>query len=274
MPDDPIPDYEPMLASYHRAFAAELRAMIDSLPLAQGDRVLDMACGDGFYSPWLADRVGPAGEVVAVDVSPAYLGLAREEAARRSGDTSAIRHVVAPIENLPFDDDTFDLAWCAQSLYSLPDPLRALRQLQRVVRPGGSVAVLEDDELHHVLLPWPVELELRARQLEWRALNERTEGPRRYYIGRRLVGLFRKVGLEDVRVQTWASDRRAPLGIDDRAFLGEYLKDLRATLRPLLDPTDSLHELLDPDAPRFLLNDPDLAVTCIDRVVRGIKPGH
>src|ERR1035437_8054189 len=78
----PVPSYEPMLAAYHRAFAAELRAMVATLPITEGQNVLDMACGDGVYSPWLAELVGSGGRVVAVDVIPEYLDIAREEAAK------------------------------------------------------------------------------------------------------------------------------------------------------------------------------------------------
>src|SRR4051812_38665309 len=125
MPDSPIPSYEPMLAAYHRAFAPELRAMVGTLPLSEGQAVLDMACGDGVYSPWLAERVGPTGRVVAVDVMPEYLDLARKTAAS-SPLASIIEFTAAPIESLPFDEATFDLCWCAQSFYSLPDPVEAV----------------------------------------------------------------------------------------------------------------------------------------------------
>ena len=57
----PVPSYEPMLGAYHRAFAVELRAMIAALPISEGQALLDMACGDGVYSPLLAERVGAAG---------------------------------------------------------------------------------------------------------------------------------------------------------------------------------------------------------------------
>jgi hypothetical protein len=56
-----IPGYAPALAAYHRAFAEELQSMIAELPIGAGDRVLDVACGDGSYSGWLAEHVGPSG---------------------------------------------------------------------------------------------------------------------------------------------------------------------------------------------------------------------
>src|SRR5262245_13892844 len=128
---DELPGYAQMLAAYHRSRAAELRAIIATLPLGADSRVLDVACGDGCYRNWLADR---AGKVVGVDLCASYLDRAVRHhtaavcAARLSfGRSDAAR--------LPFIDGSFDLVWCAQSFFSLPDPLTALREMVRVTRP-------------------------------------------------------------------------------------------------------------------------------------------
>ncbi|MGP0069021.1 MAG: class I SAM-dependent methyltransferase [Isosphaeraceae bacterium] len=160
-----LPAYAPTLSAYHRAFADELRVTVASLPIREGDRVLDLACGDGVYAQWLAERVGESGTVMAVDLSPAFLELAQqgmndEALADRIGFTRA------DLQHLPIPDDAFDLVWCAQSLYSLPDPVEALRRMERAARLEGIVAVLENDEFHHVLLLWPVEVELALRRAE------------------------------------------------------------------------------------------------------------
>ena len=70
-----------MLDAFHRAFAGELRGMVDTLPIEAGQSVLDMACGDGVYTPWLAERVGVRGRVAAVDVLAEYLERARKKVA-------------------------------------------------------------------------------------------------------------------------------------------------------------------------------------------------
>jgi SAM-dependent methyltransferase len=266
-----LPEYASQLAAYHEAFAPELRAMVASLPIREGDRVLDMACGDGTYSRWLAERVGPSGSVVALDASPAFLEVARKNAV---GGEAAERSllVTAMLEGLPFADGTFDLAWCAQSLYSLPEPVEALRRMRRVVRPGGAVAVLENDTLHQVLLPWPVEIELAVRQAELRSFVEGSDEPRKYYVGRWLSRAFREAGLEGCRGRTWASDREAPLGKPERFFLREYLRDLRGRVAPhLTDETlAKLDRLLDEGSGSAMLDSPDLTMTVIDRVVWGV----
>lgn len=264
MTDGAVPGYESMLAAYHRAFTPELRAMIASLPLAHGARVLDMACGDGAYSVWFAER---GTDVVAVDLRFDYLKLARSA---NSGDP-AIACIAGAIVGLPFPDRTFDLSWCAQSLYSLPDPLAALRELARVTRSGGIVAVLEDDTLHRILLPWPVEVELAIRCAEFEALAEQSPDAAKFYIARRLRHLFREAGLRDVRAGSFAHDRAAPLDRDTRTFLTAYLKDLTSRVVGRLDAPmrQRLHELTDPAGGGFLLASPDLTVACIDHLVWG-----
>lgn len=266
--EDKLPDYEPMLAAYHRALGPELRAMIDALPIAEGARVLDLACGDGDYGDWLADRVGPKGLVVGVDVLPAYLEAAKDSARPRA------EFLRAPIERLPFADGAFDVAWCAQSFYSLPDPVEALRHMLRVVRPGGLVAVLEGDTLHHVLLPWPIEVELAVRRAELSALVEASNKPRKYYVGRLLLPIFRAAGLPDAHLRTYATDRVAPFGPDERLYLDRYLQTLRGRVAPHLEPEPlaRLDRLIDPGSKEYLLNGPDLAVTFLDQVVWAVKP--
>lgn len=268
-----VPAYEPMLAAYHRAFARELRSMLDVLPLAPGQSVLDMACGDGVYSPWLADKVGQAGRVVAVDVMPEYLELARKESAK-STSANVIEFVAASIESLPFDDGTFDLVWCAQSLYSLPEPVAALKHMLRVAKPGGVVAVLEGDTLHHVILPWPIEVELSVRAAELQAVAEKIDAPRKFYVSRQLRHVFRQAGITDVETRTFATDRHAPLGPDERTYFAEYLKGLTHRVdRYFQGPIRKDYDrMIDPEAGANLLDDPDLTATCIDQVVWGRKP--
>jgi ubiquinone/menaquinone biosynthesis C-methylase UbiE len=268
-----VPAYESMLAAYHRGFAPELRAMIKTLPISFGQSVLDMACGDGVYAPWLAERVGSSGRVVAVDIVPEYLELARDEAARSSFGP-IIEFVLSPIESLPFKDGCFDLCWCAQSLYSLPDPVQALRHLSRVTRPGGCVAVLEADSLHEVILPWPIEIELSVRAAELQAFVASKDSHAKFYIGRELRRIFREAGLDGFRQRSFAIDRLGPFKADERIFFGEYLNRLSKKIGRFLDPTirDEFLRLVDPDSDTYLLDDPDLTAICVGHVVWGRKP--
>lgn len=268
---DELPDYAPMLSAYHRAFAPELRTMVDNLPIRNGDRILEIACGDGAYTGWLAERAGVDGSVTALDVSSAYLEIAQNGNGHHAAN---IDFVSSTIENMPFDDNTFDLTWCAQSLYSLADPVESVRLMRRVARPGGVLAVLENDTLHHILLPWPVEVELEVRRAEFLGFIDESKRPRKFYVGRQLREVFRQAGLENCRTQTYVTNRHAPLGAAERAFLEAHIAELQERCRPHLKPAmaEWFDRLSDPCSPVYILDNPDLTVTCIDHVVCGTKP--
>jgi SAM-dependent methyltransferase len=268
-PDEGLPPYAGMLAAFHRAHAQELRAMVGDLPLRPGDRALDLACGDGAYALWLAERIGPRGRVFAVDSSPAYLELAAAAVAA-SPFGGRVELQLGDAYSLPFAEGSFDLGWCAQSLFSLPDPVGALRELRRVTRPGGAVAVFENDLLHQMVLPWPPELELavRAAQLAAMAAEEDARA-----VGRDLCALFAEAGLADCRVTPYSTARQAPLAPDEERYLQWHLADLRERAGPFLAATDreQFDALLDPASERFMLRRPDFTVTYLDLLAVGVR---
>ena len=273
MDDAGLPTYEPMLASYHAAFRAELKTMLDTLPIGEGDRVLEVACGDGVYLPWVAEKAGPSGSVVGLDVLPEYLLVCRQQLADSEASCQASL-VAAALERLPFADGAFDAAWCAQSLFSLPEPVEAVRRIARVVRSGGWLALLEDDTLHRVLLPWPIDVELAIRSAEWQAFREKSEHSEKFYVGRRLVGVFRSAGLIEIEVRSFASSRVAPLADSTRTYLGEYLHDLAERVAGRLDAgiRRTFERLTDPDSPDALVSRDDFHVTIIDHLILGRVP--
>ena len=267
-----LPRYEKQLASFHSAFEPELLQILDALPLAPSMKVLDLACGDGFYTRRIAERLGAGGSVTGVDLNLAYLSEAREEAARRTG-RATIDFVAASFDRLPFADDTFDFVWCAQSLYSLPEPVVVLGHLARVLRPGGIVAVLENDTMHQVFLPWPVRLELPLRVAELRALSEATHNPSKYYVGRRLPAVFAAAGLEPLKIATRAIDRQAPFGEAEQGLLQSYLEEVARRVAPHLDPAliRELRKLIDPSSPDHMLRQPYLTMTWLNVLALGRK---
>ena len=232
-----------------------------------------MACGDGVYCSWLAERVGFGGRVAAVDVVPEYLAIARKKAVE-SPLAAIIDFSLAPIDALPFDDDTFDFCWCAQSLYSLPDPVDAVRHMLRVSKPGGTVAVLEGDTLHHMILPWPIKVELAGAAAELQFLAKKSDNPDKFYVGRHLRSCLSRSGSRKDRVANVRDRSSGALGPNERTYFTLYLRDICRRIASHLDgPTRAeLDRLVEPDSGEFLLDDPDFTATCIDHVVWGVKP--
>lgn len=259
--------YAAMTDAYHCAFARELRHLIEQLPIHPGDTVVDVACGDGIYSRWLVECVGRDGRVVALDLSCGWLQAADHDQAAPVGA------VQAHAGQIPFADNTIDLAWCAQSFRSLADVPGVLREMVRVVRPGGVVAVLENDTLHHMLFPWNAPLELAVRAAEFEAIRDRPAHQRGYYIGRRLVGLLGDAGLVDIVDHAASFVRQTPLDDDTRTYFDLYLSSLERRASPHLasEQRAELHELLHGSATSWL-DSPEFSAVCLERLVWGRKP--
>jgi SAM-dependent methyltransferase len=124
--------------TYEAAFVPSLFAhlaphLVDAAEVTAGDRVLDVACGTGIVARTAAERTGPAGRVVGLDLNEAMLTVARRvrpDLDWRHGDAAS----------LPFPDDSFDVTLCQSGLMFVPDAAAAVGEMARVVRPGGRVA--------------------------------------------------------------------------------------------------------------------------------------
>ena len=271
--DGSLPEYDKQLSDFHRSFEHELQAIVNDLPLSPNMHILDLACGDGFYTRRIADRLGPGGAITGVDINRAYLSEAGEEAFCQD-ERAKIDFIAASFDRLPFRDGTFDLVWCAQSLFTLPDPVAAIRHMVRVVRRGGIIAVLENDTLHEVCLPWPVYLELPLRAAELRFFLEESQNSSKYYVGRRLPKVLAEAGLEPLGLTTHAFDRQAPLGEAEKALMRGYLKTVVARVSPYLELEllQELHQLVDPGSPTNMLEQPQLTMTWLNVLALGRKP--
>ena len=106
-------------------------------PICPGEAVLDLGCGAGFDAFIAAQLVGPAGRVVGIDLSPEMLTMA--EAGLREAKSPQIEFQVAQVEVLPFPDASFDVALSNGVLNLIPDKAAALREIFRVLRPGGRL---------------------------------------------------------------------------------------------------------------------------------------
>jgi demethylmenaquinone methyltransferase / 2-methoxy-6-polyprenyl-1,4-benzoquinol methylase len=113
----------------------------DQAGLAPGDSALDVCCGTGDLTLELAKRIAPGGHVIGCDFSEPMLDLAREKAGGRSSE--GVRFEWADALSLPYDAGRFDAVTVGFGVRNFADRDRGLREMARVLRPGGRLVVLE-----------------------------------------------------------------------------------------------------------------------------------
>jgi ubiquinone/menaquinone biosynthesis C-methylase UbiE len=129
-------DYEPL---WENQLACAQAKLLSCAAPAVGQSVLDVACGTGLVTLAAARAVGPAGHVIGVDISEQMIQTARARAANQGLFNVELMRMDA--ESLALPDGSFDVALCALGLMYVPDPLHALRELRRVLRPGGRLGL-------------------------------------------------------------------------------------------------------------------------------------
>ena len=132
------------LDSNFRRWAQPPSQVIERSGIKSGMTVIDLGCGSGAFTPSVARAVGEMGTVYAVDIQSAMLKQLRRKLAREDNkDITNIELKQASAYELPFEDEFVDLVYMVAVLPEIPDRGRALREMHRVLRPGGILAVTE-----------------------------------------------------------------------------------------------------------------------------------
>jgi ubiquinone/menaquinone biosynthesis C-methylase UbiE len=174
-------------------FAARLIADLEITP---GSAVLDLACGTGVVSRLAAQAAGTAGTVTGVDIGAPMLEVARSQSA--DADSASITYLEGSALDLPAADRSFDFATCHHGFQFFPDRVAAIKELHRVLRPGGRVAIacwtrLEDTPVFKAICE---ALQLHVSEQAGQMMNSPFSVP-----GTELTGLLEAAGFTQVQVE-------------------------------------------------------------------------
>jgi ubiquinone/menaquinone biosynthesis C-methylase UbiE len=161
--------------------------------LKPGMRLLDCGCGPGTITLGFAELLAP-GEVVGTEIEESHVALARENAATRN--VSNVRFEVADLYQLPFADSSFDAVFISAVISNLREPLRGLREVFRVLKPGGVIGLKEFDHGGDMFFPREPAI-VKYAELYVRLRREFGHDPE---CGRKIGRLLLGAGFSDLQV--------------------------------------------------------------------------
>ena len=130
-------------SDFRRAFQPP-GPLVERSGIREGMTVLEVGCGSGAYTTYVARAVGPEGRVCALDIQAAMLRQLKEKLGKPAyQDIQNVELYERSAYDLPFDDETFDVVYMITVLPEIPDPGRALAEARRVLKAGGKLAVSE-----------------------------------------------------------------------------------------------------------------------------------
>lgn len=175
--------------------------VVKAAEIRSGNRVLDVACGTGILAREALLSVGDSGYVAGLDASPGRLAVAESLA-------PSIEWYLGAAESLPFENESFDAVVCQFGLMFFQDRPAALREMLRVLVPGGRIAVAVWDSLERAGA-YPIEVELLER-FAGASAAAALRTPFALGDKARLAGLFRDSGTDSVKIVTHHGTARFP----------------------------------------------------------------
>ena len=234
-----------------------IRQAIRMLDLPEGSDGLDAGCGIGSHTLLLAEAVGPGGHVTGLDLFAEFVTHAQAQA-KKSGLSDRVSFRQGNVNALPFDDESFDWAWSVDCVgqVSIGQPSDGLRELARVIRPGGLVAILGYSS--QMLLPgYPLlEARLNASASATTALAEGKE-PEAHFT--RALGWFHAAGFAEPTARTVVGTVHAPLDEGVHRALISLFGMLWGEMQSGMEDADRKEylRLTEPESPDFILNETD-----------------
>jgi ubiquinone/menaquinone biosynthesis C-methylase UbiE len=209
------------LETHHQSKAFERECMIRDQHIAQGSFVVDAGCGPGLWTPLLAQSIGPAGNILGIDISTEALVTAQKRSAH-----AWYRHQVqyrrATLEQLPIEHGTADIIFNANVSQYLPDPVATFAAMGPYLKEGGRLIVKDID--FGTMRFYNIDPGLQARVFQAREQWERARVEQGYafedsWVGSKLAGYLRAAGFINVREHMYRVRRRHPLPANFRYYL-------------------------------------------------------
>jgi len=222
------PYWERHASTFRVMFAPVTHALIKDAGIVKGQLVLDVAGGAGEPSLTIAETVGPTGSVIFTDAVAEMVAAAQSEAQQRGVTNIDFRQCSG--DSLPFESASFDAVVCRLGAMFFPDPPVALREMLRVIKPNGALALVvwHKSELNPFL---HLVTDVLSRYVETPPADTDAPGAFRFAEPGVLAHILREAGATNVRERLLKFHMEAPISIDE---FWELRSETSGTLRKKL----------------------------------------
>ncbi len=252
--DDPSRSYASQIDRFSQFAEPELRRVMRDLVRPGEKATVDLGCGTGLGTRWLAEQVSGNRLVIGVDLSAPHL-----RGARRSYSGPLVQ---ADVSNLCLRAQSVSFVWCCNTINHVAEPALVLANVATILSPGGRIALAQSAVLPDMYFAWDSHLEEQVRTAchayyreKYGLSHEDTTGVRG------VLGLLQRAGFHDVRVRTHVIERTQPLTSVDRAYFLETVFagywGTKVAPHMSAEALEELTDLTDPASSSFCLDRPD-----------------
>ena len=260
------------LDAHFESARAEYENSLRDVGVQPGWTVLDAGCGSGNFLPLMCELVGSNGRVVALDLAPENIDHV-DRLTAGSNYAAKLEIKVGNILSLPFANATFDCVWSANVVQALTEVefKQAVAEFQRVLKPGGKLAI-KDHDLTLFQVP-PMDPSINHRLTAARRAKDNELGILGVVCGTSLPRRLRLAGLVNIQRRGWFVERWAPVAPATRLFVENVLTFCSGLAIQYDVPAADLERWREVAAhPEIIIDDPDFCLREFFVVATGYVP--